>query len=195
MSSWSISFRRPAKSKAERGATQWRLSRASLPPPTRLGSPRFHQIHPRYRSPLRQDHPQLLQLRAMSKPRVETPGGVLQKLLTSVSSSRKAAASFNQSLVEHEHNFACHASYLEHFMRKSCLGERKPSRDKRLDLLLLKKVKQGDQILSKPFRFQPFECLEAIRNHAFPPREKPASGDAQREDGASTKTLTTTWAT
>ncbi len=38
-------------------------------------------------------------------------------------------------------------------MRVSCLGKRKSPRDERLDLLLFKEVKQGDQILSKQFRF------------------------------------------
>ena len=44
-------------------------------------------------------------------------------------------------------------------MRVSCLG--KSLRDERLDLLLLKEFKQGDQILSKQCRFQPFERLDA----------------------------------
>jgi hypothetical protein len=39
-------------------------------------------------------------------------------------------------------------------MRLSCLGKRKSLRDQRLDLLLLKEVEQGDQILSKQCRLQ-----------------------------------------
>jgi len=59
----------------------------------------------------------------------------------------------------------------------------------------LKKAKQGDQILSKEFRFQPFERLDAVGDHPFPAREKPAAGDAQPEEGGSTEALTTTRAT
>src|SRR6266516_3717743 len=94
-----------------------------------------------------------------------------------------------------EHDLACHASLPEHLLRVPCLGKRKSLRDERLDLLLLKEVKQGDQILSKPFRFQPFQRLDAVGDHPFPAREKPASGDVQPEDGGSTKALTTTWTT
>jgi hypothetical protein len=77
----------------------------------------------------------------------------------------------------------------------SCLGKRKSLRDERFNLLLLKEVKQTDQILSKPFRFQPFERLDAVGDDPFPAREKPTAGDVQPEDGGSTKTLTTTWTT
>ena len=77
-------------------------------------------------------------------------------------------------------------------MRVSCLDKRKSLHDERLDLLLFKEVKQGDQILSKEFRFQPFERLDAVGDHPFPAWEKPAAGDAQPEDGGSTKALTTT---
>ena len=80
-------------------------------------------------------------------------------------------------------------------MRVSCLGKRKSLRDERLDLSLLKEIKQGDQILSKEFRFQPFERLDAVGDHPFPAREKPAAGDVQPEEGGSTKSLTTTRAT
>ena len=72
------------------------------------------------------------------------------------------------------------------------MGKRKSLRDERLDFLLLKEVKQGDQVLAKPFRFQPFERLDAVGNHPFPAREKPAAGDVQPEDGCPTKALTTT---
>jgi hypothetical protein len=77
----------------------------------------------------------------------------------------------------------------------SCLGKRESLRDERLNLLLLKEVKQGDQILSKEFRFQPFERLDAVGDDPFPAREKPAAGDVQGEDGGSTKALTMTWTT
>ena len=80
-------------------------------------------------------------------------------------------------------------------MRLSCLGKGKSLRDERPDLLLLKEVKQGEQILSKPCRFQPFERLDAVGNHPSPAREKPAAGDVQPNSGESTKALTTAWTT
>ena len=97
--------------------------------------------------------------------------------------------------VAEEHDLTCHASLPEQFVRTSCLGKRKSLRDERLDLLLLKEVHQGDQILSKPCWFQPFERLDAVGNHPFPAREKPAANDVQTEDGDSTKAMTTTWTT
>ena len=57
-----------------------------------------------------------------------------------------------------------------------------------MDLLLSKEVEQGDQVLSKEFRVQPFERLDAIGDHALAAREKPAAGDVQRKDGDSMKT-------
>jgi hypothetical protein len=41
-------------------------------------------------------------------------------------------------------------------------GKRQSLRDERLDLFLLKKVKPGDQILSKPRRFQLLKYLDAV---------------------------------
>ena len=93
----------------------------------------------------------------------------------------------------HEHNLAYHASLPEQLVRVSCLGKRKSLRDERLDLLLFKEVKQGDQVLSKQLRLQPFERLDAVGDHPFPAREKPAAGDVQPEDGDSTIAMTTTW--
>ena len=95
----------------------------------------------------------------------------------------------------HEHNLADHASLPEQLVRVSCLGKGQSLRDQRLDLLLLKEVEQGDQILSKPCRSQPFEPLDAVGDHPFPAREKPAASDVQPEDGDSTKAMTTTWTT
>jgi hypothetical protein len=94
--------------------------------------------------------------------------------------------------VAHEHDLACHASLPEQLVRLSRPGKRKLLRDEWLDLLLLKEVEQSDQILSKQFRFPPFEPLDAVGDHPFPAREKPAGGDVQPEDGGSTKALTTT---
>ena len=91
--------------------------------------------------------------------------------------------------VGHEHDLACHASLPEQLVRLSCLGKRKSLRDERLDLLLLKEVEQGDQILSKQCRFQPFEPLDAVGDHPFAAREKPAASDVQPEDCDSTKAI------
>ena len=77
--------------------------------------------------------------------------------------------------------------------RSSC--KRTSLRDERLDLLLLQEVQQGDQILSKPCRSQPFEPLDAVGDHPFPATEKPAASDVQPEDGDATKAMTTTWTT
>ena len=77
-------------------------------------------------------------------------------------------------------------------MGVSCLRKRKSLRDERLDLLLLKEIEQGDQILSEHCRFQPFECLDAVRDHPFPAWKKPARGNVQNKDGDSMKTITTT---
>jgi hypothetical protein len=80
-------------------------------------------------------------------------------------------------------------------VRLSCLGKRKSPRNEWLDLLLLKEFEQGDQILSKQCRFQPLEPLDAVGDNAFPPRENPAAGNVQTENGDSTKPMTTTWTT
>ena len=73
----------------------------------------------------------------------------------------------------HEHDFAYHASLPEQLLRVSCLGKRKSLRDERLDLLLLKEVEQGDQILPKQSRLQPFERLDAVGDDPFPARDSP----------------------
>ena len=95
----------------------------------------------------------------------------------------------------HEHDLAYHASLPEQLVRLSCLGKRKSLRDERLDLLLFEQVKQGDQILSKQCRFQPFKRLDAVGDHPFPARKKPAASNIQPEDADSTKAVTTTWTT
>ena len=97
--------------------------------------------------------------------------------------------------VAQEHDLAYHASLTEQLLRAPGLGKWNSPRDQRLDLSLLKEVKQGDQILSKQIRFQPFECLDAVGNDAFPAGKKPAACDVQPEDSGPTKALTTTWPT
>jgi hypothetical protein len=77
-------------------------------------------------------------------------------------------------------------------MRLSCLGKRKLLRDEWLDLLVLKEVEQGDQILSKQCRPLAFEPLDVVGDHPSPAREKPAAGNVQPEDGDSSKAMTTT---
>jgi hypothetical protein len=94
--------------------------------------------------------------------------------------------------VGHEHDLACHASLPEQLVRVSCLGKRKSLRDERLDLLLLKEVEQGDQILSKQCRSQPFQPLDAVGDHPFPAREKPAANNVHPEDGDATNAIPTT---
>ena len=84
--------------------------------------------------------------------------------------------------IGHEHYLACHASVSKQLLRLSGLNERKPPRDDRLDLLLLKEVEQGNQVLSKHRRFQPFEPLDAIGNYTFPAGEKQTSRNIQPED-------------
>lgn len=64
-------------------------------------------------------------------------------------------------------------------------------RDERLDLLLLKEAEQGDQILPKQSRLQPFERLDAVGDDPFPAGEKPAADDVQRVDGDSMQAITT----
>src|SRR5262249_47248908 len=94
----------------------------------------------------------------------------------------------------HEHDLACDASLPEHLLRVSCLDKRKSLRDERPDLLLLKEVEQGDQVLSKPCRFPSFERLDAVGDHSLPARKKPAAGDVQRVNRDSMQAITTTWA-
>ena len=72
------------------------------------------------------------------------------------------------------------------------LGKRETVRDQRLELLLLKEIKQDEQILSKPFRSQPFKPLDAVRNDAFPAGKKPAAGNVHSEDRDGTKAMATT---
>jgi hypothetical protein len=73
----------------------------------------------------------------------------------------------------------------------SCFGDRKSLRDERPDLLLLKEVKQGYQILSKHSRSQALEPLDAVGDHTFPGREKPSPDDVQPDDPHSTEATTT----
>jgi hypothetical protein len=92
----------------------------------------------------------------------------------------------------HEHDLARHVSLSEQLVRLSGLGKRKSLRDEWLDLLLLKEVEQGEQILSKQCRPQPFEPLDAVGDHPFPAPEKPAADNVQPENGDSMKAMTTT---
>src|ERR1041385_5970399 len=93
----------------------------------------------------------------------------------------------------HEDDLPCYASLRKQLLRVSCLGKGQSLRDEGLDRSLSKEVQQRDQILSKHFRFQPFERLDAVRDHPFPAREKPAAGDVQPEDGTSPTPISTTW--
>jgi hypothetical protein len=99
---------------------------------------------------------------------------------------------FKRRPVGHEDDLARHASLPEQLVRLSCLGKRNSLCDERPDLLLLKEVEQGDQILSKQCRPSPFEPLDAVGDHAFPAREKPAAGNIHPENEDCTKAMTTT---
>jgi hypothetical protein len=93
-------------------------------------------------------------------------------------------------LFAHEHDLTYHASLRQKLMRASCLGKRKALRDERLDLLLLKEVEQGGQILSELSRLQPLERLDAVRNDPFPAGEEPPASDVQHVDGEPMKAIT-----
>jgi hypothetical protein len=92
----------------------------------------------------------------------------------------------------YQNNLSCYTSLSQQLLRLPGLRKEKSLCDERLDLLLLKKIEQSDQILSKPCRFQPFEPLDAVGNYPFPAWKKPATGNVQPEDGDRTKTMPTT---
>jgi hypothetical protein len=94
--------------------------------------------------------------------------------------------------VAHEHDLAGYASLPQQLLRLPRFGKRKSLRDKRLDLLLLKKVEERDQVLSKQGRFQTFERLDTVGDHPFPAREKPAACNVSPENGDFTKTMAAT---
>ena len=115
----------------------------------------------------------------------------LSRRFRPVTCTRSIAAA--NSLVANEHDLAGDASLPEQLVRLSRPGKRKPLCDERLNLVLLKEIEQGDQILSKQSRPQPFEPLNAVADHPFPAREKPAASNVEPEDGESTIAMTTTW--
>ena len=86
-------------------------------------------------------------------------------------------------ILAHEHDFAGDASLAEQFVGVPCLGKRKSLRDERRDLVLVQKIEESDQVLSKHRRSQPHEGLDAIENHPFSAWEQPAGSDVHREDG------------
>jgi hypothetical protein len=96
---------------------------------------------------------------------------------------------------KHEHDLAYDTSFPEQFVGASRLGKRNSLCDERPDLPLLQEVEQGDQILSKQTRSQPLEPLDAVGNHAFSARKKPAACDVHPENSNCTKPMTATRAT
>src|SRR5205814_489152 len=108
------------------------------------------------------------------------------------SGATKTPANHGDNSVAHEHDLARHASLPEQLVRLSRLGKRKSLRDEWPDLLLLKEVEQGDQILSKQRQPQPLEPLYAVGDHPFPARKEPAAGNIQPENADFTKAMTTT---
>ena len=97
-------------------------------------------------------------------------------------------SSFQRGHVEHD--LAYHSSLSEQLVRVPRLGEGESLRDERSDPLLLEEAKQGDQVLSKPSRFESLERLDAVGDHALAARQKPAADNVQSEGGHSTKALT-----
>jgi hypothetical protein len=95
----------------------------------------------------------------------------------------------------HEHDLTGDASLPEQLVGASGFGKGKSPCDQRLDPSLPKEVEQGGQILSKPGRSQPLQPLDAVGEHAFPAREKPAADDVHPEDGDGTKAMTATFTT
>ena len=93
--------------------------------------------------------------------------------------------------LSHEHNLARYASLAKELMCLFCLSQGKSLCDERLDFLLLEQLEQDSQVLSKPFRFQPFERLYTVGDYSFPAREKPASRDIEPKDSSSPKALAT----
>ncbi len=103
--------------------------------------------------------------------------------------SKKSNA--GESASWHEHDLAYHTTLADQLMRLSCMRERKSLRDYRLDVLVLQKAKQGDQVLSKPRRFQSLQRLNAVRDYTFAARKNPAARNVQPENGNSTKAMAT----
>ena len=90
-----------------------------------------------------------------------------------------------------KHDLADDASCSEQLVRLSGFRKSKSLRNQGLDLLLVQEVEQGQQILSEPGRFQPFEPLDAVGDHTFSARKQPAAGNIQPENGNFTKAMTT----
>ena len=90
----------------------------------------------------------------------------------------------------HEHDLACDAPSREQLMGTSRVGKRKP-RDERLDRALPEKLEQREQILTKQRWPQPFQPLDAVRDHTLAARKNPAAGDVQTEDSDWTNTMAT----
>ena len=94
--------------------------------------------------------------------------------------------------VADENDLPCHTAFAEHLVRISCLGKWKSMRYERLDLLLLKEVKQSHQILAKQGWTKPFEPLDAVGHYPSPAWEKPAASNVQPEDADFTEAMATT---
>src|SRR5512145_1212459 len=86
------------------------------------------------------DMPPSSRLKTVSD-REATPAGVV--------GSGAMVSSWLRLMLTHEHDLARHASLPQQLVRTPCLGKRKSLRDQRLDLLLLKEIEQGDQVLSE----------------------------------------------
>src|SRR5687767_15992863 len=74
-------------------------------------------------------------------------------------------------------------------MGASRVDKRKP-RDQGLDLVLPEKLEQREQILTKQRWSQPFQPLDAVRDHPLAAGKNPAANDVQAEDSDWTNAVT-----
>jgi hypothetical protein len=65
--------------------------------------------------------------------------------------------------------------------------------NERLDLFLLKEVKQGYQVLPKELWSQPLEPLDRVWDHPLAPWQKAACCAVEPENADSAKAMTTAW--
>jgi hypothetical protein len=114
---------------------------------------------------------------ASFKPAVSKPYSIAEVFNRAGKTHYYAAPDSSNDALGREHDLARHASLAKQLVRSSRPSERKSLRDYWLDFLLLKEVKEGDQILSKQCRSQPFEPLDAVGDYPFAAWKKPAARD------------------
>src|SRR5215831_11394487 len=62
-------------------------------------------------------------------------------------------------------------------MRMARLFERQPLRDQGLDLAVFEQIKQRQQVMAEPRRFESHQPLNAVRHHALSPGLEPVAQD------------------